>query len=111
MGLQLAWGYSSQCAIAVCFWIWGARWGKHLFSERHGESVYLDHHPKRNIIRLQADASIRLRLPTEKPDERGVGDVVLGGEFSVLLDVNLSKHDGGVEADLLNDLRGIGELW
>jgi hypothetical protein len=62
-----------------------------------GERINFIDDPKYDIIGLETDSSIRLRVTLGKPDEGGIriGCVVLGREISVLLDIDLSKGNGG----------------
>jgi hypothetical protein len=86
-------------------------WSKNLIGERLSDRINLAHHPKNNVIRLEAVACIRLRLATDKPDEGVAGGVEPRSELWVLLDANLSKHNRRVGAKGLHLCSSGGKCW
>jgi hypothetical protein len=85
-------------------------WDSHLFVEGCGDSVDRTYHPKHDIVGHETEASVRLWLTADKPDEGGAGDVEPGGKLTVLSEINLRKQDGWVGAKGVDLRNGICKL-
>jgi hypothetical protein len=71
---------------------------ENLFGEWCGYCINHVHHPEYNVITLQAETSIHLRLAADKPDQCGIGGVVLERELFVLIGIDQSKNNWGIGA-------------